>query len=161
MAAPIPEVIQNPTSASLTKFWIGVPKADFKEEDWLKVPLMDEVEFTPQDSTDTLTTFEEMYDYVVRTGMGGTLNFQTAGNAKDEGAIRTLHEVTYDPEGNTVFFYRIQYPDGTYRYGNFNATRPRPVTAARGIFKYRVEGQLTGPQGFQAGDGEGEGEGES
>lgn len=155
MALPIPQMIENPRPASLTKFWIGVPKEDFKEEDWLKVPLMDEIEFTPQDSTDTLTTFEDMYDYVVTTGMGGTLNFQTAGNAKEAGAIRTLHEQSYDPDGTRVFFYRIQYPDGTYRYGNINVTRPRPITGARGIFKYRVEAQLTGPQGFDAGDGEG------
>lgn len=150
MANPLPDLGVKPTPASQTKFWIAeVPEnpAAMEEEDWLKIPLMDEVEFTPEDSTDTLQAFEEMYDYVVRTGMGGTLNFTTAGAAGD-GSVKLLHEKTYSTDSDTVFAYRIQFPDDTWRFGYFTATRPLPLTDARGIFKYRLNGHLTGPQAF-------------
>lgn len=142
MAAPIPQQIENPLPASQTVLEIAEPG---ETPSWLKIPLMDEVEFTPDDQTDTLQTFEDAFDYVVKTGFGGTLNFTTAGRIEDP-VVELLHEAGHGLADNAVLFYRIKFPDGSYRYGNFTVTRPVPVTDTRGVFKYRINGHLTGPQ---------------
>lgn len=149
MAGPVPEQITNPLPASQTEFEVALP-AEEASVQWLKVPLMDEVEFSPDDQTETLQTFEDAYDYVVKTGFGGQLNFTTAGRISDP-VVKMLHEAGHAVSDESVLFYRIQYPDGSWRYGNFTVTRPVPQTAARGVYKYRVNGHLTGPQGWDEG----------
>ncbi len=152
MAAPVPNTITNPMPGSATTLEVALPAgeaASFKT-----VPLPDRIDFRPEDQTATLQSFDAAADYVVKTGFGGQLTFTSAAPDTDD-AVEMLLDAGEDTGDDAVLFYRIKFPDGSYRYGNMVVHRPVETTEARGVYKREFTCDLTGPQGWQ-GSGEGE-----
>lgn len=146
MSLPVPEQIQNPKPGSATILEVATP-ADPTSVQWKRVPLPDTINFQPEDQTATLQSFDAAADYVVKTGFGGTLTFTTAAPVTDE-AVKLLLEAGESLLDQAILFYRIKYPDGSYRYGNMVVNRPREITEARGVYRREFTCQLTGPQGW-------------
>lgn len=143
MALPDPAQISNPLPGTSTTLEVAVPVASAPV--WQAVALTSDVDVQPNDTTATFSALQDAWDYVVKTGMGGTLTFKTA--ARDDDPAQAILLAAGDGLGDdAVLFYRVGYPDGSYYSGNISVKRPHQMTGARAVYEYDYSCDLTGPQ---------------
>lgn len=88
-----------------------------------------------------------VWDYAVKTGMGGTITVRTGAPASHP-AVTKLIQAGLKSGGAGLILFRNRLPDGSYYYGA-STIGVTPMTPVRGVLEHQFTGTTSGPIGFQ------------